>query len=155
MRKQVLRGRTICRDDILNRERALQENLRLDLVWLTILFLKKSGKSWKNYIPYLHQTKLIRRFSRGYLLLLLKNAKSVKNHLVRSVLPQLDRKGRSKPCEGADRLCEAFESVKDTTEVKEAESDETFNNLKGPLDCNSNNVIYLSNAKNISLNSPM
>ena len=43
-----------------------------------------------------------------------KNAKSLKDHLVRAVLPQLNREGRSKPCEGANRLCEVCESVKDT-----------------------------------------
>ena len=82
------------------------------------------GKSLKNYTFYLHQTKLIRRFSLKYLLLVLKTP--IKDHLVRAVLLQLDREGRSKPCEG-----------------------ETFEILKGPLDCNSNSV------KNISLNSLM
>ena len=66
-----------------------------------------------------------------------KNAKSLKNHLVRAVLPQLDREGRSKACE------EVCESVKDTTKFKKAKSEETFDILKDPLDCNSNNVIYL------------
>ena len=71
-----------------------------------------------------------------------KNAKSLKDHLVRAVLPQLDREGRSKPCEGANRSCEVCDSVKDTTKFKKAESEETFDILKGPLDCNSNNVIF-------------
>ena len=44
-----------------------------------------------------------------------KNAKSLKAHLVRAVLRQLDREGRSKPCEGVNRSCEVCESVKDTT----------------------------------------
>ena len=40
VRKQVLRGRAICRDDLLNREKTLQEKHRLHLIWLIILFLK-------------------------------------------------------------------------------------------------------------------
>ena len=32
-----------------------------------------------------------------------KNTKSLKDHLVRAALPQLDRESRSKPCEGANR----------------------------------------------------
>ena len=32
-----------------------------------------------------------------------KNTKSLKDHLVRAVLPQLDRESRSKPYEGANR----------------------------------------------------
>ena len=39
------------------------------------------------------------------------------DHFVRAVLPQLDREGRSKPCEGANRSCEVCESVKDTTKI--------------------------------------
>ena len=105
------------------------------------------GKSLKNYTFYLHQTKLIRRFSLKYLLLVLKTP--IKDHLVRAVLLQLDREGRSKPCEGANRSSEVCESVKDTAKFKNAESEETFEILKGPLDCNSNSV------KNISLNSLM
>ena len=75
-----------------------------------------------------------------------RNAKSLKDHLVRAVLPQLDREGRSKPCEGANRSCEVCESVK--------ESEETFDILKGPLDCNSNNVIYLFECKQCQFKFP-
>ena len=71
-----------------------------------------------------------------------KNAKSLKDHLVRAALPQLDRECRSKPCHGANCSCKVCVSVKDTTKFKKAESEETFDILKGPLDCNSNNVIY-------------
>ena len=49
---------------------------------------------------------------------------------------------------GANHSCEVCESVKDTTKFKNAESEETFDILKGhPLDCNSNNVIYLFECK--------
>ena len=72
-----------------------------------------------------------------------KNAKSLKDHLVRTALPQLDREGRNKPCDGANRSFKVRESVKDTTKFKKTESKENFDILKGPLDCNSNNVIYL------------
>ena len=44
-----------------------------------------------------------------------KNTKSLKDHLVRAALPQLDREWISKPCEGANRSFEVCESVKNTT----------------------------------------
>ena len=44
-----------------------------------------------------------------------KNSKSLKDHLVRAVLPQLDRQDRSKAGEGANRSCEVCELVNDTT----------------------------------------
>ena len=65
--KQILRGRAICRYDLLNMESTLQE--KTQLIWLIILFLKISGKSLRCYTFYLHQTKLIRSFSQKYLLL--------------------------------------------------------------------------------------
>ena len=46
-----------------------------------------------------------------------KNAKSLKGHLVRAVLPQLDREGRSKPCEGINLSCKVCDLVKDTTKL--------------------------------------
>ena len=68
---------------------------------------------------------------------------NLKDYLVRAVLPQLDREGRSKLCEGVNCSYEVCESVKDTTKFKKVESEEPFDILKDPLDCNSNNVIYL------------
>ena len=43
---------------------------------------------------------------------------------------------------------------KDTTKYKKAESEETFDILKGPLDCNSNNVIYLFECKKCQFKFP-
>ena len=84
----------------------------------------------------------------------LKTPKSLKDHLIRAVLPQLDREGRSKPCEGGNRSCEVCESVKDTTKFKKPESEESFDILKGPLDCNSKNVIYLFECKKCQFKFP-
>ena len=69
-----------------------------------------------------------------------KNAKSLKDHLVRAAWPQLDREWISKPCQGANPSCEVCKSVKNTTNFRKAQWEETF--YIGPLDCNSNNVIY-------------
>ena len=66
----------------------------------------------------------------------------------------LDREGRSKPCEVANCSCEVCESVKDITKFKKAESEKTFDILKGPLDCNSNNVIYLFECKKCQFKFP-
>ena len=49
-----------------------------------------------------------------------RNAESLKYHLVRAALPQLDREWISKPCEGANRSCEVCESVKNTTRFTKA-----------------------------------
>ena len=41
------------------------------------------------------------------------------------------------------RFCEECKSVNDTSHFKRRDTDKTFNILKGPLECNSNYVIYL------------
>ena len=78
-----------------------------------------------------------------------KNDRTLKDHLVRAVLPKVDAEGRSKPCGGGGekRTCEICKPVNDTLGFKRRDTDETFNILKRLLDCNSNNVIYLSECK--------
>ena len=68
-------------------------------------------------------------------------------NFVRAVLPKVDAEGGSKPCGGKKRSCEVCKSVNDTSYFKRRDTDETFNILKGPLDCNSNHVIYLFECK--------
>ena len=76
-----------------------------------------------------------------------KKNRSLKDHLDRAVLPKVDAEGRSKPCGGEKRSCEVCKSVNDTFYFKRRDTDETFNILKGPLDCNSDHVIYLFECK--------
>ena len=72
VRKQVLRGRAFCRDDLLNREKTFQQKTQVTFNLSCYPVFKDSGKSLKSYTFYLHQTKLMRRFSLKYLLLVLK-----------------------------------------------------------------------------------
>ena len=76
-----------------------------------------------------------------------KNDRSLKDHLAWAVLPMVEAEGRSKPCEGKKRSSEVCKSVNDTSYFKRRDTDEMFNVLKGPLDCNSNHVIYLFECK--------
>ena len=61
-----------------------------------------------------------------------KNHRSLKDHLVWAVLPKVDA------------VCT---SVNDTSHFKKRDTNETFNILQGPLDFNSNHVIYLFECK--------
>ena len=45
--------------------------------------------------------------------------------------------------QGGGRSCEVCKSVNDTSHLKRRDTDEMFNILNGPLDCNSNHVIQL------------
>ena len=76
-----------------------------------------------------------------------KNDRSFKDYFIRAVLPKVDVEGRSKPCEGKKHSCKVCKSVNDTSYFKRRDTNETFSILKGPLDCNSNHVIYLFKCK--------
>ena len=77
----------------------------------------------------------------------LENDRSLKDHLVRVVLPKVDAEVRSKSCGGKKRSSEVCKLVNDTFHFKRRDTNETFNILKDPLDCNSNHVIYLLECK--------
>ena len=48
---------------------------------------------------------------------------------------------------GEKRSCEVCKSVNDTSHFKKRDTNEAFNILEGPFDCNSNHVIYLFECK--------
>ena len=143
MRKQVLIDTSICRDDLLKRESILQGKTETTFSLTYYPVFKNVRKILEEIHLLLKPDQAHKKVFSGTPIIGFKNANSLKDHLVRAVLPQLDREGRSKPCHRANRSCEVFESVKETTKFKKAESEETFDILKGPLDCNCNNVICL------------
>ena len=84
-------------------------------------------------------------------IIIFKNDRSLKDHLVWAVLPKVDLEGRSKHVWGwggglggrqKKRSCEVCKSVNETSHFKRRDTDEWFVILKGPLDCNCNRVIY-------------
>ena len=125
-----MRGRSICRDDLLNREKTLQEKIHIafDLTYYPI---------FKNVRKILEELHLLLTPDQAHKIFSevsvigFGNSKSLRDHLVRTALTQFDREGRSKRSEGPNCSCEV------------CESGETFDFFKGPLDCNCKNVIYL------------
>ena len=154
VRKQVLRARSFSRDSLLDRESTRDEqnkitfnltyypafqNIKIILAALHLLLTPDVA----------HITVFTNVPTIGF-----KNDRSLKDHLVLAVLPNIDAEGRSKPCVcggggggGGKRSCEVCKSVNDTSHFKRRDTSETFNILKGPLDCNSNHVIYLFECK--------
>ena len=105
-RKLVLRGGAFCRDDVLNRERTLQEKTQVTFNLTYYPVFKDVRKILKKLLHQAHKKVFSEVPVIGF-----KNAKNLKDHLVSAVLPQLDREGRSKPCKGANRSCEVCKSV--------------------------------------------
>ena len=152
--KQVLSGRAICRDDLLNRERTLQEKAQVAFNLIYYPVFKDVRKFLKELLLLLTPVQGQKKVNSEVSIIGFKNAKSLKDHLVRATLPELDREDRSKPCEEGNRSCEVCDSLKDTVKFKKAESEETFDILKGPVDCNANNVICLFECKKCQFKFP-
>ena len=114
MRNQVLRDRAFCKDDLLNREGTFQEKTQVTFNLAYYLVFKDVRKILKELHLLLRPDQAHKNVFSEVHIIGFKNAKSLKDHLVRAVLPQLDREGRSKLCEEANTSCEVYQSVKDT-----------------------------------------
>ena len=74
-----------------------------------------------------------------------RNGKSLKDHLVRASLPILNQTLGSESCGKRNcQVCQFFVNIDAFSPIK---TDETFKINKGPLNCNSKKVIYLSQCK--------
>ena len=147
VRKQVLRVRSFSRDSLLDKEstRDEQNKITFNLTYYPAFQNVKKILAELHLLltpDVAHKTVFTNVPTIGF-----KNDRSLKNHLVRAVLPNIDAEGRSKPCGGKKRSCEVCKSVNDTSHFKRRDTGETFDILKGPLDCNSNHVIYLFECK--------
>ena len=74
-----------------------------------------------------------------------RNGKSLKDHLVRASLPILNQTLGSEPC--GKRNCQVCQFIVNTDTFSPITTDETFKINKGPLNCNSKKVVYLSECK--------
>ena len=147
VREQVLRARSFSRDSLLDKEstRDEQNKITFNLTYYPALQNVKKILAELHLLltpDVAHKTVFTNVPTIGF-----KNDRSLKDHLVRAVLPNIDAEGRSKPCGGKKRSCEVCKSVNDTSHFKRRDTGETFDILKGPLDCNSNHLIYLFECK--------
>ena len=74
-----------------------------------------------------------------------KNGKCSKDHLVTASFPILNNTLGSEPC--GKRGCQVCQFIVNTDNFSPITTDETFKINKGPLNCNSKKVVYLSECK--------
>ena len=129
LQKQVLIGRAISVHDRLYRKRNFQEKTQIAFNLAYYPVFKNGRRILQELDLSLTPDQAFKKVFSEVPIIGFKNAKSPKDHLVRTVLPPLDTEDRSKPCGGANCSCEVCESVKDTSKFKKAESEETFNIL--------------------------
>ena len=74
-----------------------------------------------------------------------RNGKSLQDYLVRAKLSKLEESGRCKPC--GKENCLVCDSINTTATFTTEVCQETFKIQKGPLNCESEKVLYLLKCK--------
>ena len=74
-----------------------------------------------------------------------RNGKSLKDYLVRAALPKMDNAGGSEPC--GKGTCQVCDNIITTNTFTTKACEEVFKIPSGPLNCNSEKVIYLLRCK--------
>ena len=102
VRKQILRARCFTRESLLDREntREKQNKIAFNLIYYPVF------QNVKKILSELHlfftPDVAHKAFFTNVPIISLKNDRSLKDHLIRAVLPKLDAEGRSTPCGGED-----------------------------------------------------
>ena len=73
------------------------------------------------------------------------NGKSIKDYLVRAALPKIDNAGGSEPC--GKGTCQVCDHIITTNTFTTKACGEVFKIQSGPLNCNSEKVLYLLRSK--------
>ena len=141
VRKEILRARAIPRDALLekfdNQEKQNKttfnityhpvfRDIRKILEELHVILVSDDG--YKKVFPYVSLV--------GF-----KNNKSLKAHLVRSQVPDLNQVGRSKSC-GGKRPCHLCENIRDTCTFKSKHLDE-IHKINKNYNCNSKMAVSM------------
>ena len=74
-----------------------------------------------------------------------RNGKSLKDYLIRTTLPKANETGRCEPC--GKKTCLVCNSIRTTTTFTTEACGEVFKIQSGPLNCNSEEVLYLLKCK--------
>ena len=114
VRQQILRARAISRDSLLDKEdhKEKQEKITLNITYYPIF--SKAKRILQEIHLLLTPDEAHKKVFSDIPVVGFKNGKSLKDHLVRAVLPKIDVEGRSMPCGGKKRSCEVCKSINNT-----------------------------------------
>ena len=142
VRKEILKARSQSRETLLNQEKMSRND---DRVTFNITYYPVF-KDFRIVLKELHillaPDEQHRNVFTDIPRIGFKNGKSLKDHLVRSVLPKIDEAGNSGPCGGKRPPCELCKLMKKTSTFKKRNSNEIYH-IHQALNCNSKNTVYL------------
>ena len=133
VRKEILQAREIPREGLLSREKIKKQDNKLtfNVTYYPVF------QNIKNILKELHVILACDEQRKKVFpvvpIIGFKNNKNLKSHLVRSILPDTDVVGRSKPCGGKRPPCQLCKNMKGTTSFKSKHDDQVYlikNNFK-------------------------
>ena len=140
IRKQILRAREHSRKDLLEREKAKTSEPRLtfNITYYPVF------QNIRNILQELHlllvpDKKHKKVFSKVPVIGFRKDGKSLKDYLVRAVLPQTNKTERCEP--SGQKTCLVCDSIRSSKTITTKVCRENLKILSGPLNCNSEKVL--------------
>ena len=143
IRKQMLRAGKHSRKDLLEREKTETSEPKLTFTYYPVF------QNITNILQELHlllaPAKEHKKVFPNVPVVGFRNGKSLKDYLVRAALPKTNETGRYKPC--GKKTCLVCNSIRTTTTFTTEACGEIFKIQSGPLNCNSEKVLYLLKLK--------
>ena len=145
IRKQILRAREHSRKDLLEREKAKTSEPRLTFNITYYPVFQNIRNILQELRLLLAPDKEHKRVFPDVPVVGFRNGKSLKDYLVRAALPKPNETGRCEPC--GKKTCLVCNSIRTTTTFTTEVCGEVFKIQSGPLNCNSEKVLYLLKCK--------
>ena len=145
IRKQILRAREHSRKDLLEREKAKTSEPRLtfNITYYPVF------QNIRNILQELHlllaPDKEHKKVFPNVPVVGFRNSKNLKDYLVRAALPKTNETGRCEP--RGKKACLVCNSIRTTATFTTEACGEVFKIQSGPLNCNSEKVLYLLKCK--------
>ena len=145
IRKQILRAREHSRKDLLEREKTetSEPNLTFNITYYPVF--QKIRNALQELHLLLAPDKEHKKVFPNVAVVGFRSGKSLKDYLVRATLPKANETGRCEPC--GKKICLVCNSIRTTTTFITEACGEILKIQSGPLNCNSEKVLYLLKCK--------
>ena len=145
IRKQILSSREYSRNDLLEKEKQQVPGKKLTFNTTYYPAFQNVSRIMEELHILLTPYKEYRMVFPDVPVAEFQNGKSLKDYLVRAKLSKLEKSGKCEPC--GKTICLVCDSISTMTNFTTEARQETFKIQKGPLNCDSEKVLYLLKCK--------
>ena len=142
VQKEILRARKIPRKELLDKEKSQGNDSKLT-------FSVRYCPVFRHLKSQLTELRVILAYDEVYKkvfpevpIIVFKNNKNLKLHLMRAALPDINEVDRCEPCGGKRSPCQLCSNIKNTRTFKSKHSNEVYQ-IKKNFNCNSKMIVYL------------